>query len=129
MQRPAPARIPLLGAFALNKANTFSLRGGADGAVKSAKDLLYLRDIMAAGKRPAATLEADLDTMLASEESKRRARLHPRGVVHLENVAPRFHALAGDVLSERDGVEPTAARADVEGHLTDLIELLGPRGG
>jgi hypothetical protein len=33
------------------------------------------------------------------------------------------------VLSERDGVESAAARADVEGYLTDLTELLGPRDG
>lgn len=126
---PAPARVPLLGAFALNKANTFGLRGGGDGALKSAKDLLYLRDVMAAGERAATTLEIDLDTMLASGEA-RRVRDHiRRGVVHLENVAPRFHALTGDALSERDGVDAAVARADVEGHLTDLIELFGPRDG
>ena len=97
--------------------------------MKSAKDVLYLRDIMAAGKRPVATLEGDLDVMLASEESKRVRDYVRRGAVHLENVGSRFHALAGDMLAERDGVEPAAAHADVEGHLTDLIELLGPRGG
>jgi hypothetical protein len=127
--QPAPARIPLLGAFALNKANTFSLRGGGDGSVRSAKDLLYLRDIMAAGQGAVATLEADFDTMLASAESRSVRDYIRRGVVHLKNVATRFHALAGDVLSERDGVESAAARADVEGYLTDLTELLGPRDG
>ena len=60
--------------------------------------------------------------MLASEESKRVRDYMRRGVVHLENVAPRFHALAGDMLTERDGLEPAAARADIEGYLTDLIE-------
>jgi hypothetical protein len=127
--RPAPARIPLLGAFALNKGNTFSLRGSDDGAVKFAKDVLYLRDIIAAGEGSVATLEADLEAMLRAPESQKVRDYVRRGVVHLKNVAPRFHALAGDILSERDGMDRAAARADVEGYLTDLIDTLEPHEG
>jgi hypothetical protein len=127
--RPAPARIPSLGAFALNKANTFSLRGGEDGPAKSAKDLLYLRDIMAAGERARTTVEADLDVMLGSAKSRRVRHYIRRGVVHLRNVAPKFHAPTAEILSERDGADSAAARADVQGHLTDLVELLEVRGG
>jgi len=64
--RHLSVRVPLLAAFALNKANTFDLRGGADREVKAGKDLLYLRDIMAAGEEAHAVLEEDLGRMAGS---------------------------------------------------------------
>jgi hypothetical protein len=97
--------------------------------VKFAKDVLYLRDIIAAGEGSVATLEADLEAMLRAPESQKVRDYVRRGVVHLKNVAPRFHALAGDILSERDGMDRAAARADVEGYLTDLIDTLEPHEG
>lgn len=127
--RPAPVRIPLLGAFVLNKSNTFSLRGGGDGPAKSAKDILYLRDVMAAGNRARTTLAADVEAMLGSGESKKVRDYLRRGAFQLRNVAPPLHVSSGEILSERDGVEPAAAHADVEGYLTDLIELLEARVG
>jgi len=42
-------------------------------------------------------------------------------------VGPRYHAAAGAILAEREGMALTSARADVEGHLTDLMELLEAR--
>jgi len=124
-----PSVADILGAFALNKANTFSLRGGEDRPAKSAKDLLYLRDIMAAGERARTTLEADLDAMLGSAKSRQVRDYIRRGVVHLKNVASKFHAPTAEILSERDGADSAAARADVQGHLTDLVELLEFRSG
>lgn len=117
-------RIPTLGAFALNKANTFHLRGGDDAEVKAGKDLLYLRDIMSGGDQPIVILEGDLDAIAAGPESAATIR---RAAYHLRQVARRYHYSAAEILRERDGMDAAAARADVEGYLTDLGEMLSSR--
>lgn len=117
-------RLPSLAAFILNKANTFNLRGGPDGEKRAGKDLLYLRDIAAAGDEVTGIVREDLESMLEADRRDRVVRYLHRGIVHLRRVAPRFHPVAGEMLSEREGWDRTTAEADVEGHLTDLVELL-----
>lgn len=120
--KPRPVRVPTLGAFALNKANTFHLRGGAEAAHKAGKDLLYLRDIAAAGSGPTAVLEKDL-AAIRSAGTKAEALLRRAGF-QLRQVAPRYYGSAAEILAEREGLDIAGARADVEGHLTDVSELL-----
>lgn len=121
---PAPARIPLLGAYVLNKANTFNLRGGPDGREKAGKDLLYLRDIMATGEEAEAVIMEDLNAMWESDHSEQVDRDLRRALTHLEMVAPRYHPEAARILATRESLDPAAANADVEGHMFDLIETL-----
>lgn len=113
-------RVPTLGAFVVNKANTFHLRGGPDAEMKAAKDLLYLRDIVAAGTRAEAVLEDDLEDIAAS--GGRSYAAVRRAAYHLRRVAPRYFESVAEILSERDGVEFAAAGGDVEGYLTDVAE-------
>lgn len=115
-------RVPTLGAFALNKANTFHLRGGQDGDMKSGKDLLYLRDILAAGERAVAVLEGDLDAITMDPRNAETIR---RGAYHLHEVVRRYLDPTAEILAERDGVDMAAARADIEGYLTDMGDIFG----
>lgn len=125
---PVPVRVPLLGAYILNKANTFNLRGGRDRAEKAGKDLLYLRDIMSAGLQAEKVVEEDLDAMLDGGEGSRVKQDLHRALSHLRMVAPGHHADAARILAERDGLDLIGAHADVAGHLRDLTDLLRSRG-
>jgi len=120
---PTLVRVPRLGAFMLNKANTFSLRGGQDGALKAGKDLVYLRDIMAAGDGAIAVVDSDFQAMLADDDGQIRS-LFQRGDYHIEHVSGRFIEPGAELLAERDGMSFTAARANLEGHLMDLRDVL-----
>lgn len=120
-------RVPVLGAFVLNKANTFGLRGGEDGPEKGGKDLLYLRDVMAAGEGSTSEVETDLEGMLGSAERRRASASLRRAAYHLRHVTRPLRGIAARILAEREGIDVASARADVEGHLTDLVELLAAR--
>ncbi len=122
--QPVDVRVPSIAAFVLNKANTFNLRGGRDGEVKSGKDLVYLRDVMAAGEHVQAVVEGELELLLSGPEAERVGDYVRRADFHLRNVAEQYHPEAVDILVERDGMIPAEARADLEGHLDDVVELL-----
>lgn len=87
---PVDIRIPSLAAVLLNKANTFNLRGGPDGELKSAKDLVYIRDVMAAGERAEAIVQGELETLIRGGEADRVRSLVRRAEYHLRNVAERY---------------------------------------
>jgi hypothetical protein len=116
--------VPTLGAFILNKANTFSLRGGPDGDLKAGKDLVYQRDIVAAGESVITAVQRDFATMLAADHNVRTRDLFRRGDYHLRHVSGRFIEPGAEHLAERDGLSLARARADLEGHLADLRDLL-----
>ena len=125
-------RVPLLGAYAATKAATFFKRqpilvsGASVSNPKSAKDLLYIRDLMAAGDDVVSRIEADLRAIVASGRSDRDAvrsagnqldvalRPSPKAVVHD----------AALMLAERDGLPQGEAEIDTAGHLTDCLEIL-----
>ncbi|MDE3152805.1 MAG: hypothetical protein KGL93_11215 [Gemmatimonadota bacterium] len=121
-------RVPWLGAYVLNKAITSRLRQPRTGEStnpKAAKDLLYLRDLAAAGQAVAGAIEEDVARMIDADPTMQHAidiavsRLEPfaRGNGNVDEVAA--------MLQER---EPSRsldnARADVLGHLVDLFEIL-----
>lgn len=62
--------LPTLGAYVVNKASTFTdrvaIRGG--GQPKAAKDLLYLRDLMAAGHEVVEQIRQDLTAMVDDDD-------------------------------------------------------------
>lgn len=115
-------RVPTLGGFVVNKSNTFNLRGGENARLKGGKDLLYLRDIMAAGDQAADVLEHDLSSIAAASDGHLEGRR--RAAYHLRYVAPRYYGPAADILAERDGIDVAAARGDVEGYLNDILEVV-----
>lgn len=121
---PIEIRVPSLAPFVLNKANTFSLRGGRDGRIKSGKDLVYLRDVMAAGERAQQAVKDELEFLLTGEHAAGIAAEVRRAGVHLRLVAKKYYPEAIDILVARDDVTQADAQADLEGYLTDLSELL-----
>lgn len=122
-------RVPKLGAYALNKGATFMKRPSLSGGdnTKRFKDLLYIRDLMAAGQGVVRCLEADIREVVASN---RKASLYAEtagsNVKLVLSEAGRPSILeAGAMLSEREGLSAEAAAADIEGHLTDFVEMVG----
>lgn len=113
-------RVPTLGAFVINKANTFNLRGGSDKALKAGKDLLYLRDVAAAGEHPLTIVEEDVGAIVDAGSMATVGRAGR----HLRMAAANFHADAAAILAERDGTEMAKAKADVAGHLEDIAEII-----
>ena len=121
--------VPTLGAFLVGKALTF-MRRPADvdspGHPKGAKDLLYIRDVMAAGPGVVAAVEADLAAIVASEEpSVESAASNVYLALHGE--ASKYLQEAAAMLAERELIQMTAAQRDLEGHITDLLEILRER--
>lgn len=124
-------RVPTLGAYAVNKAMTFSRRGApsdAKEAPKSAKDLLYLHDLMAAGPAVVAQIERDV---VAVAGSSRADAEQVRGGASLLDLAIKGGELgrhlenAVSMLLEREGTTNRAATlSDLRGLLADLHEIL-----
>jgi hypothetical protein len=123
-------RVPTLGAYVANKAATFMERGrrqDEDGNLKIAKDLLYLRDLMAAGAEVSARIEAELEEI--AEDSSRNAELVRTAANHLGLVVTAdsqgLVRTAGRMVAERDPsvrFDETVART--RGYLADLHEIL-----
>ncbi|HWZ58989.1 MAG TPA: hypothetical protein VNW46_08455 [Gemmatimonadaceae bacterium] len=125
-------RVPRLGAYVINKGLIFPRRVPRSGLAfnpKRAKDLLYLRDLMAAGTAVSDVITRDIRVILDSDPV---AQFMVDSVVsHLDfAVAGTF---ADDVdravamLIEREPAHSRAsARADILGHLVDALELLRP---
>lgn len=122
--RRLDVRVPTLGAYVINKALTFYDRPPGTGGVgsKRSKDLLYLRDIAAAGAAVVSRVETDLEDIVRSDS-----------LAHSQIALVRVRlttALAGDLsevaemLSVREGLPMRAAESDVRGYLTDLLESL-----
>jgi hypothetical protein len=123
--------VPSLGAFVATKAATFfkrppDARDSAGGHPKSAKDLLYIRDLLAAGPDVVRDIERDV------EEIRDRSSVHREA---LQKAATRLDIAlkpqpkavvleAVGMLAERDRMLEGQARADLIGHLIDAMEIL-----
>jgi hypothetical protein len=133
---PLSVRVPLLGAYVVNKAITFSRRrqhlesGVIVQTPKRAKDLLYLHDVLAGGKDVADRISGDLASIRAGdaaacgimEEGSRKLRAA---------LDDRSAELAGAIgmLAERDGLSGRMAAAQLRGFLEDLEEILADAAG
>lgn len=126
--------VPALGAYAVNKASTFSSRrehpGG--GNPKQAKDLLYLRDLMAAGPEVVERIESDLDEMTRDRDTppaQERIR-YARNTLDLalRGALSRILPEVARILVEREpAFTEETALAEMKGHLEDLVEILNDR--
>jgi hypothetical protein len=119
--------VPWLGAYIVNKANTFIRRQAhAAGGSKRPKDLLYLRDIAAAGEEVLAQVEHDLREMARDRNAAgeiRAAANNLRLAVNGGCQGELVEAVAA--LREREAApSETAAVADFRGRLADLLEIL-----
>ena len=121
-------RVPTLGAYVVNKAETFPRRRqhGAGDNPKRAKDLLYLRDVAAAGDAVVERVLGDVRVILGAPKrvfSVRKARNNLQ-MTCLGTLYPDAVAAAVGMLAEREAMDHTAALADVRGYLSDLRDLL-----
>ncbi|HEX8692560.1 MAG TPA: GSU2403 family nucleotidyltransferase fold protein [Longimicrobium sp.] len=124
--------VPTLGAYVVNKSSTFARRQARQGGAnpKRAKDLLYLRDLMAAGAEVVGRIESDLAEMVQARETRKLARDRIRHASNTLGLAlgGAFQPLLPEVaraLKEREpGFTDGAALADIRGHLADMLEIL-----
>jgi len=129
-------RVPLLGAYVLNKAATFQKRSplaaatGVRSNPKKAKDLLYLRDVVHAGADVVAAMEPDVAAILEGDPTAQH--LLDAAASNLDAITsggsgepPAIVDEVGAMLTEWEpGMSRAAASANVAGHLTDLASIL-----
>jgi hypothetical protein len=125
--------LPRLGAYGLNKAVTFSQRYDRreGGNPRRAKDLLYIRDLMAAGDEVVERIGADLRVIIESDRRSRAQARQAADNVRLLSAGTWREELseAAEMLAERSrSTSPVAAMADIQGHLADLGELFKENG-
>lgn len=93
---------------------------------KRAKDLLYLRDLMAAGEEVITRIEDDVREIARSDASavhEIRTAHNNMGLVltgALQSALPEV----AEAVAVRFGIGPEAALSDVRGHLTDFWIIL-----
>jgi hypothetical protein len=125
-----PVRIPLLGAYVIQKAATIPDRlstASAAGRQKASKDLLYIRDVVAGGSGVFARITAEIATMTVGDRDA--AALVRRGAQNLDRVLQgtlRFLIPdAARMRHEREpGVSVDEAELELQGRLQDAMELL-----
>ncbi|GEM_PF-1391984 len=123
-------RVPCLGAFVLNKSATFPLRlgtGSATARLEAAKDILYLRDVFAAGQSVVETVREDIKRIVATDSlAESIVRSGASNLSGLSRGALRnLHDQVAMMRHEREpSVTTVAARADAEGYLTDASAML-----
>ena len=125
-------RVPWLGAYLANKAATFPKRRLIGRTTlpenpKKAKDLLYMRDVMAAGEAIVRCIVEDCTAMRSVgkvvqsriEYAANNLRLLRGGsfTTELEEAA--------EMLAERDATGQRESLADLRGYLDDALEVLG----
>lgn len=124
-------RVPWLGAYLANKAATFPQRRSIRRTPlsenpKRAKDLLYIRDLMAAGEEIVRCITADCAAMRSVgkvvqsriDYAANNLRLMQGGTFAAELRE------AADMLAERDAARQLDSLADLRGHLDDAREVL-----
>jgi hypothetical protein len=119
--------VPTLGAFLVNKASTFAQRGPADGVDKRSKDLLYIRDVLAAGDGVARRVDEDVTEMVRSDPSAAREVAYAASQVELAlrgALSPHADSAARMLAAREPAFRSGDALADVTGYLTDFAEIL-----
>ena len=120
-------RVPSLGAYLVAKSATFFRRSGAspsDSASRRGKDVMYIRDVMAAGVHVTQQVERDLSELRALGTYAVGRLRYAASQLELLNDASTVLDDASRELAERDGMTLHAARLDVRGHAQDLLDLL-----
>jgi hypothetical protein len=123
--------VPWLGAYVVNKASTFTHRmpDAATGESKRPKDLLYLRDVVAAGPEVAGHLARDIRAMCGKRKIAEQVRYAANNLHRVVNGSYGPDVLrAVAAMREREPLpSDTTAAAEFLGHLTDLLDILAAR--
>jgi hypothetical protein len=118
-------RVPTLGAYVVVKAGTFFKRPAGDGETRRrrAKDLVYIRDVLAAGELIARQVQVDIDEIRRTSLGARKLdyAVTQIGVLHRHN---RALVEAAEELAERDKLSREAAIDDLHGYLIDFREMI-----
>lgn len=125
-------RVPTLAAYVVNKAATFPKRQSLAGEFanpKQAKDLVYLRDVMAAGAKTIGHLESSLKQLrhAGRPEIALVTKAHSNLNLLLAKTRPGWPGLprlAAQQVTERDGGALPEREAELRGYLADLCALL-----
>jgi hypothetical protein len=121
-ERRVAVKVPELAAFVINKTLTSQRRPSSAGAEdKGAKDLLYIRDLFAAGREVALEIARGLHAIVA-DDSCRRQVAKTAQILSMSGISGVVAAAA--MLAERDRVPIADARADIRGHLQDLSDMI-----
>jgi nucleotidyltransferase-like protein len=120
--------VPTLGAYVVNKCRSYARRAAVASGVnpKRAKDLLYLRDLMAAGGEVVRRIAGDLAEIAAAEplelgqaRSTLALAVTPHGAMERE-----LHGVARMLVEREMEMSIDAALAEARGRLADLLELI-----
>ena len=121
-------RVPTLGGYVLNKALTFLERLSASdhGVSKAAKDIAYIRDVMAGGERVRSRVRSDIKVLVKRVKSRKsQIRTARDRLSHLTTDSTRvFDAAVGQVALQHGFRSDAAARADLLGYIEILSDLL-----
>lgn len=123
-------RVPCLGGYVLNKALTFQDRLSVErsGLPKAAKDIVYIRDVMNGGEEVRAQVARDVSELARSKVVLRWTKTARNQLHQLIRRPSQVMEAAETQLSHREGsLSASAARADLNGHLEILVDLLGNR--
>lgn len=125
-------RVPTLGGYLLNKALTFVERLSAsdDGVLKAAKDIVYMRDVMAGGENVRAQVRSDINLLVKRNKARLILVKTARQRVQQLTVSTSREfdvAVSQLAIQHRFGSE-SEARADLLGHIELLSDLLGEIG-
>ena len=124
-------RVPSLGAYVVAKASTFMKRPHAalqGGRSRRAKDLVYIRDVAAAGDEVMTQVERDIAEIRELGPVVEAQLDYARSQLLLLNEQSAVLREAAEELSERDAIPLDAALQDVRGHLADVREILPDSG-
>lgn len=124
------ARVASLGGYVLNKATTFPERmssAAEDGSSKAAKDLIYLRDVMAGGEEVQKCVADDIAALVKRDKGRKTlVRSATENVRHLAmNASLIVDAAVAQNIEQHRFTSESAARNDLLGYLENLAEILG----
>lgn len=115
----------------VNKAFTFSRRGAPSDpaeAPKSAKNLLYLHDLMAAGPAVVDQIERDIAAVAgaspADADQVRGAASHLGLALGGGELGRHLNTTVSMLMERKGAADRSTARAALVGHLADLHEIL-----
>jgi hypothetical protein len=124
-----PVNVPRLGAYLVNKASTFTHRQPhALGGSKRYKDLLYLRDVMAAGAEVVRHVRRELADMAGDNKAAGEIRTATNNLRLVNGSFEAEMKMAAAALREREpGRSQESVSAELRGHLEDLLDMFSGR--
>lgn len=128
MGNAVTVRVPTLGGYVLNKALTFMerLSTSDDGVSKAAKDIVYIRDVMAGGESVRSQVRSDIKLLVKRMKSRESQVRTARDRLHqLATGASRvLDAAVSQVAVQHRFSSDSAVRADLLGHIEILSALM-----